>query len=211
MLTPGRIARLRGVAERRLGCLTAVFDDLHNPRNISACMRSAEAFGLQHVHLIAGAGFQPNKGITRSADRWLTVHRHRDAPAGLTALKAAGFTVWGTALEPGAKSVFDLPLPPRLAIVVGSENDGLSAEARAHCDQLVVIPMAGFSESLNVSTAVTVLLHYLALAYRRELGDDALLPLAERAALFHHWCRRDLDAKLRRRRIGRPTEPDTQT
>jgi tRNA (guanosine-2'-O-)-methyltransferase len=200
VLTAGRLARLQQVADQRLGCLDAVFDGLHNPRNISACLRSAEAFGLQHVHLIDAAGFTPNRAITRAADRWLTVRRHRDVDAGFAALRADGYTIWGTALEAGAVSVFDLPLPPRLAVVVGSENAGLSDAARAGCDRLVVIPMAGFSQSLNVSTAVTVLLHYLSLAYRRERGDDALLPPAERQALFHRWCQRDLDRKLRRRR-----------
>jgi len=204
LLTAERIERLRSVADSRLGCLTAVYDGLHNERNVSACLRSSEAFGLQHVHLVSTDTYRAHKAIARGADRWLTVHRHAEPASCTDTLHAEGYTIWGTALEDGAESVFDLPLPPRLAIMVGSEHDGLSAEARAGCDRLVIIPMSGFTQSLNVSTAVTVLLQYLALAYRRELGDAALLPPAEREALYRQWLQRDVDRRLREKKPRSP-------
>jgi tRNA (guanosine-2'-O-)-methyltransferase len=195
MLTPARVARFRAVAAHRLGCLTAALEDLYDPRNVSAAIRTCEVFGCAAVHVIAAADYEATHGIARAADRWLTVQRHGDLAAAVAHLRAAGYTIVGTRPAGDAVPFTEFPLPPRLCVLMGREHDGLSAAAQTQCDAFVTIPMFGFTQSLNISCALAILLQHFAEAYRRS-GRDVGLPAAAQAELLRAWCERDLRLKL---------------
>jgi tRNA (guanosine-2'-O-)-methyltransferase len=185
---PRRLRRAEAVLARRLANLALIVEDLHDSHNIDAVIRSAEAFGLQRVLRIeTDAGAKISRKVTQGAHRWLTVSRFNDPGAALAAARADGFQVWAADVAPGSRPLDELPLPPRLAVAVGSELEGLSEELRASADRRFYLPMSGFTGSLNVSVSAAISVWELSRRFRERDGEQAGLPADERAVLRQRW------------------------
>jgi tRNA (guanosine-2'-O-)-methyltransferase len=193
LLTPERRARLEAVASRRFGCLTAVFDNAYHPQNISACLRTADALGLPRVHLVSDQDLFIHRKVAKNAHRWVDVPQYQTVEKAIQSVTGAGFTLIGTDMTDDAVPYTELQLPEKMALVMGSERDGLSDVMREACDTIITIPMSGFSQSLNLSAAFAMILSNLARHYVDERGDAAYLGTDERDALLERWIRRDLD------------------
>ncbi|MEJ2368980.1 MAG: RNA methyltransferase [Acidobacteriota bacterium] len=202
-LTPDRRERIRGVLANRTRRLVLVAENLYDPHNLSAMLRTADAFGIQYVHL---AGTSPdgfNQGVTRGADQWVTVSRNSSVSACLKRLKARGYTLAATEQPGKALDVNQWEPQGAVALVMGNEHDGLSSEARARCDVSLSIPMPGFTQSLNVSVAAAVLLDVL---LRKKALLHRVLDPEEVARLMDEWAVKSVPngerllAELRRRR-----------
>lgn len=177
-----RRARLAAVIGQRLGSVTVLMDAPHDPHNGGAVMRSADAFGVQEVHVIPRIeSFQAANSVARGAERWVDVIEHAAPTAAVAALTRAGFELVAT--DPDGQLVpRDLREIPRLCLVLGNEKDGICAELVAAARRTVRIPMRGFVESLNVSVSAAILLHAategragdLTMAHQRELYAQGL-------------------------------------
>jgi tRNA (guanosine-2'-O-)-methyltransferase len=184
MLLSERRRRIEEVVAHRTRTLAVVLEDLEDPHNIAAVLRSCEAFGVQEVHAITRHfAFHPNAKITQGAEKWLDLSLYRDSARCLSLLKERGFLLAATHLSDDAGSLLDLPIDRPLAIVFGTEKVGVSKEALALCDLRFKIPMLGFSQSLNISVAAAVCLSNLVFRKmeKRTAGGD--LPAAEQEAL----------------------------
>jgi len=189
---------MRLVAGRRLVGLTVVLDGLHDPHNISAVLRSCDAFGVQHVHIIGAPDELPvNRAITQGCQKWLTLHYHRDAVTCARRLGDDGFALWAATPDRSARPLDALDFGRRLALVFGAERRGLSGEILRHCAGTYFIPMAGFSQSLNVSVAAAISLYVAARRRRAALGAATDLAPDEVEALATAWIQAD-----RARRAG---------
>ena len=162
VVTPARLARIDEVVSQRTEGLVVVLDTIADPHNASAVLRSADAFGVQAVHVILGEhGFRASTGVSKGTHRWLDVHRYRNADPCLRTLRDRGFRIYATAMN-AEKTPEDLgKTGERLAIVFGNEHRGVSEEVRNRCDGTFAIPMVGFVESLNVSVAAAVTIRAL--------------------------------------------------
>lgn len=193
-ITPRRLARMRGTLERRQPDLTIVIEDVHDPHNVSAMLRSCDAVGVDGVHLVYGVEERPelSKGVSGSALRWLDLHSHESIAACYAALRERGLAIYATSLTHDATDLYDLDLTRPIAVVFGNETRGASADAVGLADGCVYIPMMGMVESLNVSVACGVVL-YEALRQRRMAGRYAgpSLPSEEVDARLRSWLRRD--------------------
>jgi len=193
-VTAERAAKMAAVLQQRTRRLTVVLDNLHKPHNASAALRSCEAFGVQDVHAIETTNpFEPRKGVTRGAERWLSVQCHADAAACLAVLRDRGYQL--VAMSPHADSytLDQLPLDRKLAIAFGSELGGLSAELSQQADLHARIPMAGFTESFNLSVSVAICLYEL--TQRLRASDlDWRLSDREQQELTLEWLRRTLQS-----------------
>lgn len=199
-LAPGerRPARMRLVAARRLAGLRVVLDGVHDPHNISAVLRSCDSFGVQHVHLLGDAESLPvNRVITRGCDKWLTFHYHVSAVACAEALHAEGFELWAAMPDRDAKALREIDFSRKIALLFGAERAGISMELLAHCDGRYVIPMAGFSESLNISVAAAVSLYAGTRTRRDALDAQTDLSSDEVDALAEGWISADRARRLR--------------
>ncbi len=204
-LRPERLLRLRDVLARRTSYLAVAMEAVDDGHNQAAILRSAEAFGVQHVAVIEGKQpFQPSKGVTQGAHKWLSLHRMPDIGRAIDLLHARGFQVYATDLGEGAKPIDAVDLARPTAILFGNEKDGVSRVARERADGRFYIPMAGFVQSFNVSVAAAIALYELTRRARQIAGDRYGLSADERHKLYVTWCLRSLHGATReeaRRRL----------
>lgn len=181
MVTQERLARIREVVAKRTYRVTLLLEDITDPHNTSAVLRSCDAFGIQRVHVVAGKrGFQAARAITKGAHRWLDVIRHDTGADAVRALQQDGYTVLAASME-GSIAPVELARTPKVAIVMGNEHRGPSAETRALVDGTYAIEMRGFSDSLNVSVAAAITL------YAATAGHESELSTGEREALVARY------------------------
>ncbi len=172
MVTEARLARMNAVIAQRSASLVVVLEELTDPHNGSAIMRSADAFGVQEVHVIPSEhGFLAAHRVAKGTHRWLDIVRHDDARACVDALHGRGFEVLVAAMD-GELTPRDLAERDRVAVVLGNEHAGASEAMRGAADGSFAIPMYGFVESLNVSVAAAVTLSIASEGHRGNLDDE---------------------------------------
>jgi tRNA (guanosine-2'-O-)-methyltransferase len=172
LLTDERRARIDRVIAARTRGVVPVLEGVDDPHNVAAVMRSAEAFGVQEVHVVDGSqGFVAARSVAQGTERWIDVQRHATAQACVTALRDRGYRVYVAAMD-GALSPEDLAREARVAVVFGNEHAGVSAEMRALADGTYAIPMRGFVESLNVSVAAAITLYGATQGRAGNLSDE---------------------------------------
>lgn len=166
-LLPERKARIDSVLSHRSRSLVLVLDQVMNAHNISAVMRSADAFGVQEIHLV-GDEFEFSSGISLGTERWLELNRYKSAEDAIEALRKRGYRF--VVLESPRSStstdgatppipVYDLPFGEKLALVFGNEHRGISPAFGAAADLRAYIPMLGFAESFNISVAAAITMY----------------------------------------------------
>lgn len=192
LVSPERAARIEAVLDRRLVGLTVAIENLYDPHNGAAALRSLEGLGIGTAHVIEGRGpFRASPAITIGCEKWIEIHRHPDVGSAAALLAASGMTL--CAAVPGAgATVDDLPPLEPCALVVGNEHDGLSQEALAACHRRIEVPMHGFTRSFNLSVAVALLAARMAERRRAALGRAGDLPAEVRAKWRARWYAQDI-------------------
>lgn len=156
--SPTRLAKIDHALTHRQPGLTVILENIHDPHNVNAILRTCDAVGVMKVHLLYTIESFPTLELTsaRGADKWLEYERHTRVHDCFAALRSEGFQILATKLEPTAKSLYDFDLTKKTAIVLGNEHRGISREVGELADSLLYIPMMGMAESLNVSVATAV-------------------------------------------------------
>lgn len=190
---PRRRARLEAVALRRLGAVRVVIDHLHHPHNLSAVLRTCEALGVQHVHVVDDPQHvQTSRRITLGAQKWLSLHRHDRFEECAELLHGIGFRIYAAMLDLEALALEEIPVGDPVALVFGNEREGVGETSRRCCDGSYTIPMEGFSQSFNVSVAAAISLYSITRRVRLLRPDQGLLPEPERADLLASWLPKGL-------------------
>lgn len=197
-LTAERVARIHEVAHRRQHDLTVLMEKVHKPHNVAAIIRTCDAVGIATAHAVPGEeGISRSNHVAQGAQRWVHLERHDSAAAGLAKLKAKGFRLYAAHFDEAAVDFRSIDLSQPSAIVLGTEKFGISPEALAMCDQSIVIPMLGMTQSLNVSVATAVIL-YEAQRQRTEQGLYDQTPHSKiNQALASQWIDRELARRHR--------------
>ncbi len=198
-LTPKRQERIESVVAARVRSVTVVLDRLLDAHNTAAVLRTAEGLGLCGTHVVPHESDDgvAHRRVTQDAHKWLDVTTHASGAAAATALRAAGYDVWAGHLDDQARLYTDLPADRPIALLFGNEHEGPSAETLAACTGTFRIPMAGFTQSFNVSVAAGIALAHVTAARRRVLGTAGDLPPEARVQLRDRFTL--LAAKLARR------------
>ena len=161
-MTPEREERLKNVLYKRQPDLTVVLENVFDPHNISAVMRTCDAVGIQDMYVLNTKIGKHKKWGARSsssAAKWLTVHEHSDASVCFTELRKKFPLILTTHLSSSAVSLFEIDFTNPVALIFGNEHDGVSEEIRALSDGNFVIPQVGMIRSLNISVACAVSLY----------------------------------------------------
>lgn len=196
LISESRRARMIGVLEQRSGWLRVVLDNVYQPHNASAVVRSCDCFGVQHLHVVEkDYKYRPNADISLGAAQWLTIHRYREAQNPRTAcirdLRDSGFTIVATSLGEKTQPLENLSIDRPLALVFGTEKEGLPSEWLEAADHHLHIPMVGFTQSLNVSVSVAICLHALTPRIRQS-HFAWRLPKEEQEKVLLDWARRSV-------------------
>lgn len=170
--TDKRVARIKEILVKRQPTLTVVLENINDPHNLSACVRSCDAVGVNEIHLIY-YGSQPfpklGKSSSASAKKWVGQKHYRSVRECFGLLKVEGKKIYTTHLGTDSVSLFDLDLSQPVAIVFGNEHDGVSEEALDMADGNLLVPQVGMIQSLNISVACAVIL-YEAMRQRLKAG-----------------------------------------
>jgi tRNA (guanosine-2'-O-)-methyltransferase len=191
MRTERRLHRLEHVLRHRQPDMTVVMENIHDPHNVSAVLRSCDAAGVMEVQLIYTDTDFPGIGkkSSASAKKWVELRRFKNVKECYKKLHEEGFTIYATHLEEKAKSLFELNMTQKVAIVVGNEHQGVSSEAAQLADGIILIPMFGMIQSLNVSVATAVILFEI-VRQRIASGqyDESKYSAAELTKLLKVWA-----------------------
>ena len=161
-MTSQRKERLTSVLNKRQHDITIVLENVFDPHNISAVMRTCDAVGLQDIYILNTKIPQHKKWGARSsssAAKWLTVHQFDNAKHCFSSLKSHYSTILTTHLSGDAVSLHQIDFTKSIALVFGNEHDGVSEEIRNIADGNFIIPQVGIIRSLNISVACAVTLY----------------------------------------------------
>lgn len=182
-MTPERHHRLISVLNKRQGDITIVLENVFDPHNISAVMRTCDAVGVQEIYVLNTKIPQHKKwGVksSSSAAKWLTIHQHEDAVKCFSILRKRYSTILTTHLSSDAVGLHEIDFTQSIALVFGNEHSGVSEEIRALADGNFIIPQVGIIQSLNISVACAVTLYEAfrqknnAGQYNRQSLDDVM-------------------------------------
>jgi tRNA (guanosine-2'-O-)-methyltransferase len=161
-MTNERRQKIEAVLSKRQNDLTVVLENVFDPHNISAVMRSCDAVGIQEIYVLTTKIPRHKKWGERSsssAAKWLTIHQFTDANECFSQLRKRYSTILTTHLSSDAVSLYELNLSKSVALVFGNEHVGVSDEIRTMADGNFIIPQVGMIQSLNISVACAVSLY----------------------------------------------------
>ncbi|MFO1526364.1 MAG: RNA methyltransferase [Turneriella sp.] len=212
-LTGRRRERILRALDQRTRRITVLLEDIYDPLNGNAVLRTADGLGIQDIHVAENRHkFEVHSKVSGHASHWLSIHRYREnfqavkdfrvRPEGIPAstkkayesLKAAGYTILATSPRGKSDSLRALDITKKYAVALGSEHWGLSDWAMENADMLIALPMLGFTESYNISVTGAMILHFLAERLRSETSDWQL-PEMERQQLWDEWTTRKIFGK----------------
>jgi tRNA (guanosine-2'-O-)-methyltransferase len=170
-ITEERKERINKVLSRRQKDLTLVMDNIWDPHNVSAVLRSCDAFGVAGVHLYYTDSQWPDLGkkTSASAKKWIARTEHTDAAAMVGDLRAQGMQILRTGFSERARRVMDVDFTRPTAIILSNEHRGTSPELAELVPDEIYIPMQGMVQSFNVSVAAAIIL-YQAFIQRDKAG-----------------------------------------
>jgi len=184
-MTPERLHKLTEVLKKRQIDITIVLENVFDPHNISAVMRTCDAVGIQEIHILNTRIPRHKKWGARSsssAAKWLTIYQYEEVDACFSKLRKDYDRILTTHLASDAVPLHALDLTQSVALVFGNEHSGVSDEIRSLADGNFMIPQVGIIQSLNISVACAVTLYE---AFRQK-------------ELAGHYQRLDLDHPTKR-------------
>jgi len=167
-MTPERRAKLESVLSKRQNDITIVLENVFDPHNISAVMRTCDAVGVLELYVLNTKIPRHKKWGTKSsssAAKWLTVHQFDNTEECFFKLRKQYSKILTTHLSSDAVNLYEINFRQPLALVFGNEHSGVSEEIRRLSDGNFIIPQVGIIRSLNISVACAVTLYE---AYRQK-------------------------------------------
>ena len=190
-MTPQRFERLHNVLDHRQPDLTVVLENVFDPHNVSAVMRTCDAVGIQDVYIL-NTRIAPHKKwgyrSSSTASEWLTIHQFADIEACMAEVKKKYRRILSSYLAEASQPMHSIDFTEPIALVFGNETFGVSEELRRFTHGEFIIPQVGIIKSLNISVACAVTLYE---AYRQKNNrhhyDSPRLPVADRQQLEERW------------------------
>ncbi len=192
-LTENRKMKFKEVLSNRTRYITVMLEDISHSQNASAILRTCDLTGIMDVHIVENRfRYEVNPDVTVGSTQWLKMTkfnkgRNNSADA-ISNLKSKGYRIVATSPHRENFSPETLPLDKPVAIIFGTEKEGLSEEAVNQADAFIRIPMVGFTESYNVSVSAAIVLYTL--THRlRSMPVDWQLKDDEKNQILLNWSR----------------------
>lgn len=190
-----RKTRIRQVVDQRQNGVIVVLEDIHDPHNSAAILRTCDAMGIQNVWYIfeKEEPYNPKKvgkATSSSANKWLDFRIFSSTADCISTLKKSGYQIIVSALTDNAVSMENYDFTGKnIALFVGNEHQGVSDEALKQADTILKIPMLGFVQSLNVSVAAAMLL-WETTKQRKQSAPSITLPDIDKSSLLRDFLER---------------------
>ena len=194
-MTPAREQKISNVLLKRQFDLTVVLENVHDPHNISAVMRSCDAVGVQEIYALNPKQQRPKRFGRKTSSgsvRWVDVNYFMNLDNCIASVKSRYRKIYALSSEHPGKSLYEADLTGSVALMFGNEKDGLTREILRHADETIFIPMVGMVSSLNISVACAVTL-YEAFRQRTLKGmynREELQP--RQLSIYKKWVLREL-------------------
>lgn len=195
-ITEDRFDLFNDVIQNRTKYLTVVLEDIYQPHNASAVLRTCDCFGIQDVHIIENRNtYEVNPDVALGSSKWINMVKHNSLDnntiEAYNSLRDQGYQIIATTPHKNDCLLENLPLDKKTALVFGTELNGLSKIAIDHADGFIKIPMYGFTESFNISVSASILLYYLTEKLRSS-GVKWQLSGEEKNAIMLEWLRKTI-------------------
>lgn len=165
-MTDARLTTMKKVLEYRTKHIAVVLEDIYQSQNASAVLRSSDLFGIHDIHIIENKNdYNINPDVSLGSSNWLNLHKYNEEKNNtlscINSLKEKGYKVVATSPHKNDFSITTLPLDQPVALMFGTEQEGLSDIALNNADMFVRIPMYGFTESFNISVSAALTMYEL--------------------------------------------------
>lgn len=195
-VTDNRKELFHKVLEQRTRHFTVVLEDTYQPHNTSAVVRSCDIFGVQDIYTIEQKFISKvSKHVARGSQKWLTFHRKKfdgeTTEDCFKELKEKGYQIIGTTPHTDSCILPDFDISKKTAFVFGAEKEGISDYVKENADGFLKVPMVGFTESLNISVAVAIILQDVTTRLRKS-DIDWKLSTVEKQELYAEWIQKTL-------------------
>ena len=194
-MNDNREQKIRSVIQQSQPDLTVVLENIFDPLNISAVLRSCDAVGVREVFVVYTRKYLDKRGLvlgkrtSGGTFKWIDVYVFEDLEECFKRVRERYGRILATSLGVQSKSLYELDLVQPTALLFGNEDEGVSPEALALCDGNFIVPQVGFAESLNISVACAVTLFEA--RRQREVqgfyGAKSKFSPEEQAQLFERW------------------------
>ena len=197
-ITDERKALFEELIQKRTTYLTVVLENIYQPLNASAVLRSCDCFGIQDVHVIENYNeFKPDREVAMGASNWLTVNRYdkneNNTLDCIQSLKNQGYRIVATSPHNSQTDLINFDLSKgKIALFFGTEVEGLSDVVLESADEYLHIPMYGFTESFNLSVSAAICLYEMRMKMEKEnikwqMTED------EKNQVLLNWLRYSID------------------
>ncbi len=196
-ITEERFTLFNKIIKDRTKYMTVVLEDIYQPHNASAVLRSCDCFGIQDVHIIENENeYSVNPDVALGSSKWLNLYKYNESEnntlSTIHTLKEKGYRIIATTPHTDDVNLENFDISKgKFALMFGSERPGLSDIAMNNADEFLKIPMYGFTESFNISVSAAIILHHLSLKLRHS-DLNFRLTENEQNIIISEWLKRSI-------------------
>lgn len=187
-LTEERLSKIDRFAEESSDFVLPIMENIYQFRNAAAIIRSVEACGFHKIIALEDENvFNPNAKVARGADNWMQIEKMERSINSLQQIKDRGYKIVAVSPEKEAVSLPNFDISQPVALIFGTEKEGVSPEMLEFADETLIIPMYGFTESFNVSVAAGICMYTL----KQKLIDSGIeykLSPEKKLAMKTQWA-----------------------
>jgi len=206
-VSPERYSKISSVLENRTNHISVVMENFYDPHNVSAVIRTCDAFGIQNAHVIElDNKFHVSKRVCRGTENWVNIYKYQSSLEAIQNLKKTGYKVYFADPRQEYPMIEDLPLDDKAAIIFGQEKRGITDETKKYADGGFRIPIYGFVESFNVSVSCALSIYSLTSRLHQSGDRKYFLNETEKEKLLKHWLIKNTSIGNTLRKIGKEKE-----
>ncbi|NJX16620.1 TrmH family RNA methyltransferase [Tamlana crocina] len=191
-LTENRRERFKKVLSQRTKHFTVAAEDVYQLHNTSAVIRSCDVFGIQEVNIVEEQNTKRiDREIAMGAQKWVDLNRYHSVKSCIADLKNKGYQIVATTPHTNDCVLHEFDVTQKSCFFFGRETEGLSQEVLDAADCYLKIPMAGFTESLNISVSAAIILQHVTTKLKQ---TDINWQLSENELLEKRldWCKKTI-------------------
>ena len=195
-VTEKRKNTFKNILLNRTRHFTVVLEDIFQQHNSSAVIRSCDVFGIQDIHIIENKYHSKvSRHVAKGSQKWLNLNNYKEDKNNtkdcLTRLKNEGYQIIATSPHNNTCTLHDLDISKKSAFIFGVEKSGVSEEVLINSDEILTIPMVGFTESLNISVAAAIILENLTNKLRNS-NYEWRLSEKEQEIIYANWLEKSI-------------------